>query len=47
MTCRLFVTIDLDWASEVVIEETMNWFSQTRFRLLFLLRTSRKQLLNE
>lgn len=28
MTCRVFVTIDLDWASEVVIEETMNWFSQ-------------------
>lgn len=28
MTCRIFVTIDLDWASEIVIEETMNWFSQ-------------------
>ena len=28
MTCRLFVTIDLDWASEVVIEETLNWFSK-------------------
>jgi hypothetical protein len=30
MTCRIFVTIDLDWASEVVIEETMNWFSQLK-----------------
>ena len=30
MTCRLFVTIDLDWASEIVIEETMDWFSQNK-----------------
>ena len=26
MTCRVFVTIDLDWASEHVIEETLQWF---------------------
>lgn len=26
MPCRVFVTIDLDWASEVVIEETLDWF---------------------
>ena len=26
MSCKIFLTIDLDWASEVVIQETLDWF---------------------
>lgn len=30
MKCRVFVTIDLDWASDSVIEEAMDWFDKNK-----------------